>query len=935
MRWATTAVTGQKTLSVKSGEDAWAGLARDAPPDFALLTGPKGGCSSLAVLPLCGGSKCPGALLLGHTQPLGPLLNQSWLTTLLPLVSLYVMESYLVRNLNIIEKVVEAVSLNSLAYAVTAELGEIFEWCHKDDVEARLVVLSPEGDTATVYCKVSAAQLYDDRTSMRSGLSSSVTARSGTHGLLEEGLLGTHMSLENTLTKRCLTGRQRLLFVADVMQALKLYGEPWKDIFFDSAAVLTPCWVLAAPLVQDSRKLGALLWLASCRVNSDVLMRTASTCASPIIHAVTRCTAIHQAGYPNATTLAAGTTTPLLADSAYSKGGATGLSQYGASGVGGGGGGGGGGAGGGLSSFTQLSSRQSSTVSRGRTGRLAGAQDDGIRGSTDDAALGEGDGTRGAQSVPDIPVKYVLRHSPSTSALMRMYKSTIAQRAPGVDDDRSTGSIHEIRILSKAGEGAFGSVYVGRWRNIVVAVKIIKDTSGTRSLKTAWELAVNKSLSHPSIVTVHAILTDVHLQKTSTRVLRFVPAAALEAQQQAAALAAAGGSNGQPGSGTGISGYGISGYGASGYGASGYGASGYGPSTAAAGGAAAGAAPGTPGGSRPSPDQGGATVGSGQLPTRGASGAMAPAAGAQGPTSAGGACAPGNTAAPAGAGAPAAGAGGGAAPPTFSRTSTGSNAGAANATSAALLKPTKPLTPKVHAILMEYCNLGGLHKYIDNRMFFKDRTMPDKANEAARASAPLPPESLHMDFILATLSEVASALQYLHAQGFVHCDLKPENVLLKEANNRRGFTAKLADFGLSELRSADGQVVGDLGGTVTHVAPESVLHRQVSSLSDQYAFGILMWELYTGQQPYRALLSHISKREDRHRALLARVVHEGLRPVFPPGVPQDYWSLAVQCWSAEPSARPTTSEVLQALEAMYGKYASPPPQGTDALQTPA
>lgn len=53
-----------------------------------------------------------------------------------------------------------------------------------------------------------------------------------------------------------------------------------------------------------------------------------------------------------------------------------------------------------------------------------------------------------------------------------------------------------------------------------------------------------------------------------------------------------------------------------------------------------------------------------------------------------------------------------------------------------------------------------------------------------------------------------------------------------------------------------------------------------------YAFGVLMWELYTGQQPYRALLSHIAKREDRHRALLARVVHEGLRPMFPQGVPQ-------------------------------------------------
>lgn len=53
-----------------------------------------------------------------------------------------------------------------------------------------------------------------------------------------------------------------------------------------------------------------------------------------------------------------------------------------------------------------------------------------------------------------------------------------------------------------AGEGAFGAVYVGKWRNMVVAVKIIKDNSGSRSLKTAWELAVNKSLSHPCIVTV-------------------------------------------------------------------------------------------------------------------------------------------------------------------------------------------------------------------------------------------------------------------------------------------------------------------------------------------------------------------------------------------------------------------------------------------------
>mgnify|MGYP001807545286 CR=1 FL=1 len=50
------------------------------------------------------------------------------------------------------------------------------------------------------------------------------------------------------------------------------------------------------------------------------------------------------------------------------------------------------------------------------------------------------------------------------------------------------------------------------------------------------------------------------------------------------------------------------------------------------------------------------------------------------------------------------------------------------------------------------------------------RPPPLAATEAARAAAPLPVECVHMDFVLATLSEVASALQYLHAQGFVHCE---------------------------------------------------------------------------------------------------------------------------------------------------------------------
>lgn len=60
----------------QAGDDAWALHGREAHSDFSLLTGPVGGCSSLAVLPLVGGQKCPGALLLGHTAPLSGFLQQ-------------------------------------------------------------------------------------------------------------------------------------------------------------------------------------------------------------------------------------------------------------------------------------------------------------------------------------------------------------------------------------------------------------------------------------------------------------------------------------------------------------------------------------------------------------------------------------------------------------------------------------------------------------------------------------------------------------------------------------------------------------------------------------------------------------------------------------------------------------------------------------------
>ncbi len=82
--------------------------------------------------------------------------------------------------------------------------------------------------------------------------------------------------------------------------------------------------------------------------------------------------------------------------------------------------------------------------------------------------------------------------------------------------------------------------------------------------------------------------------------------------------------------------------------------------------------------------------------------------------------------------------------------------------------------------------------------------------------------------LYATLLEVALALRHMHSLHVVHCDLKPQNVLLKSSpRDPRGFTAKLSDFGLAKMLAADddGQlIIADTiqSGTITHLPPEAL-----------------------------------------------------------------------------------------------------------------
>ena len=157
--------------------------------------------------------------------------------------------------------------------------------------------------------------------------------------------------------------------------------------------------------------------------------------------------------------------------------------------------------------------------------------------------------------------------------------------------------------------------------------------------------------------------------------------------------------------------------------------------------------------------------------------------------------------------------------------------------------------------------------------------------------------------VLAVLAEVATALAYAHAQGVVHRDVKPENVLLTRAGR-----AKVADFGLA--RAVDDSSLtteGRILGTAVYMSPEQVRGQRATAASDVYAMGVIVYEAITGDRPFTA---------DTHLGYLYQHAEvEPPRPVIRGRYPAAVASLALACLAKDPAARPTMAEVAERLAA--------------------
>jgi YVTN family beta-propeller protein len=178
---------------------------------------------------------------------------------------------------------------------------------------------------------------------------------------------------------------------------------------------------------------------------------------------------------------------------------------------------------------------------------------------------------------------------------------------------------------------------------------------------------------------------------------------------------------------------------------------------------------------------------------------------------------------------------------------------------------------------------------------------------------------------LRLFSQIGNALDSAHRAGLVHRDVKPGNILVAAGERSRAPRddhVYLTDFGLTKRASElSGGLTGTghFLGTVDYVSPEQIQGRPVTSGTDIYALGCVLYESLTGQLPFR--------RDDDAALLWAHLVETpppvtGIRPEVPAAVD----AVVARAMSKDPADRyESCEELLQELEAALGTSASPSP----------
>ncbi|XP_018568546.1 focal adhesion kinase 1 isoform X4 [Anoplophora glabripennis] len=190
-------------------------------------------------------------------------------------------------------------------------------------------------------------------------------------------------------------------------------------------------------------------------------------------------------------------------------------------------------------------------------------------------------------------------------------------------------------------------------------------------------------------------------------------------------------------------------------------------------------------------------------------------------------------------------------------------------------------------IVMELAKLGELRAYLQNN---KSR--------------------LDLATLLLYAFQLSTALSYLESKKYVHRDIAARNVLVSTDK-----CVKLADFGLSRWMGDDQSYYKASKGKlpIKWMSPESINFRRFTTASDVWMFGVCIWEiLMLGVKPFQGV---------KNNDVIGKI-ENGERLALPPDCPPRLYSLMSQCWSYEPSKRPSFKDIKEILQEILSEERS-------------
>lgn len=228
--------------------------------------------------------------------------------------------------------------------------------------------------------------------------------------------------------------------------------------------------------------------------------------------------------------------------------------------------------------------------------------------------------------------------------------------------------------------------------------------------------------------------------------------------------------------------------------------------------------------------------------------------------------------------------------------------------------------------MLEHPNIVPVYDFGDDngQPYLVMRLMTGGSLSDKLENGPLP-----MNEVLKIMERVGMALDVAHQRGIVHRDLKPANILFDQYSN-----AYLADFGIVRLADGGGTSLTGTGtiGTPGYMSPEQIQGHQLDGRADIYALGVMLFEMITGERPYKA---------DSAPMMIVKQMTEEVPKLrtINPNLPLSYDAVIERVTAKNRDSRPQTAKQLTAMLAAAmadPNYVPPAPvhSGTQRLDPP-